>query len=444
MDSLSTDLIAMSCGNDVLRRSIAGALQGQGRNVELEVVAAAGTPFDFTRCVAAILVHPDVTHDAADAGAGYQAIREAAVRSRCRLIEVVPAAARPAAASVLLRTAPVYGIGTDPLTTLFIMMRTLPAIPVLSTRSSARPVWHRDLAAAIAAAVDSAAGDAVVCDLSGPDAVTPDELYDRIARLINRHPLRVPIPEFLATPALKLAASLNVVPAFVDGLQAMFATPPGGAAPAAPPDGCAPAPTGIEEGLRLLIAELEELTPADGIGAVEVKRFSSTIRGADCDAIALMRLFTTQFSEIMPIPVGVEPASPEVVLRPGADITMTLPGRGHVQVRVREVASRRVTLATVRGHALAGIVRFSARDLDDGLEFEVMTCDAAANRLDWLTLTMGGARLQDANWSTVVERVAQRAGGTHDAVQSDNRTLGDEEAAAVERWVNEIAGGPGR
>jgi NADH dehydrogenase len=193
-----------------------------------------------------------------------------------------------------------------------------------------------------------------------------------------------------------------------------------------------------------LIAELEELTPADGIGAVEVKRFSSTIRGADCDAIALMRLFATQFSEIMPIPVGVEPASPEVVLRPGADITMTLPGRGHVQVRVREVASRRVTLATVRGHALAGIVRFSARDLDDGLEFEVMTCDAAANRLDWLTLTMGGARLQDANWSTVVERVAQRAGGTHGAVQSDNRTLGDEEAAAVERWVNEIAGGPGR
>jgi NADH dehydrogenase len=441
MDSISTELIAMSCGNDVLRRSIAGALQGQGRNVELEVVGTAGTPFDFTRCAAAILVHPDVTHDGAGAAAGYQANREAAVRSRCRLIDVVPAAARPPDAAVLVRTAPVYGIGTDPLTTLFIMMRTMPAIPVLSTRSTARPVWHRDLASAIASAVDSASGDRVVCDLSGPDAVTPDELYERIARLIDRHPLRLPIPELLAMPALKLAASLNLVPAFADGLQAMFSTPPDDAAPAEPGD-CAAAPTGIDEGLRLLIAELEELTPADGVGSVEVKRFSSTIRGADCDAIALMRLFATRFSEIMPIPVGVEPASPEVVLRPGADITMALPGRGHVQVRVREVAPRRVTLATVRGHALAGIVRFSARDLDDGVEFEVMTCDAAANRLDWLTLTMGGARLQDANWATVVERVARRAGGTHDAVQSDNRTLGDEETASVERWVNEIVGGP--
>lgn len=88
------------------------------------------------------------------------------------------------------------------------------------------------------------------------------------------------------------------------------------------------------------------------------------------------------------------------------------------------------------------MLQFSARDLDDGVEFEAMTCDAAANRLDWLTLTMGGARFQDANWATVVERVAQRAGGTHDAVQSDNRTLGGEEAAAVERWVNEIAAVP--
>jgi hypothetical protein len=83
-------------------------------------------------------------------------------------------------------------------------------------------------------------------------------------------------------------------------------------------------------------------------------------------------------------------------------------------------------------------VRFSTRALDQAVRFEVMTCDAAASALDWITLTLGAARLQDANWSTVVRNVAALAGGRHTGVQSDARRLVGEEAASAWHWMESI------
>jgi NADH dehydrogenase len=117
---------------------------------------------------------------------------------------------------------------------------------------------------------------------------------------------------------------------------------------------------------------------------------------------------------------------------------MALPGRGHVQVRIEDVSDEHVIVATLRGHVLAGIVRFSAVDLAGGVRFEVLTCDTAANALDWMALSLGAARVQDANWTRVVQNVAKLAGGEASDISVDGRRLHGEERTNVERWIQNI------
>jgi NADH dehydrogenase len=50
----------------------------------------------------------------------------------------------------------------------------------------------------------------------------------------------------------------------------------------------------------------------------------------------------------MPVEFGVEPASPQTSLTPGATLTTNLPGRGHAQLRVEQISHRHVTLGGAR------------------------------------------------------------------------------------------------
>jgi NADH dehydrogenase len=341
-----------------------------------------------------------------------------------------------------IHTAPVYGIGEDPVTIFLIMMRSLPTVPILSEAHVMQPLWHQDLARAVAAAVSLPASDlGRVIHIAGPDRVTQRELYERIAAMIDRHPLRIPIPDFLAKYGARLAEALRTpVPlesshlAFAEGAEAQ----PGPARNELS-SLLHVSPTPLDEGLTRLVNGLDELTPFDGVGALEVKRFSADIRGSRHGAADLLHLFRSRFKDVMPVEIGAEPASPQIQLIEGAVVTITLPGRGHVQIRVEEVGDRHVVVSTLRGHALAGIVRFSTQGLDNGdVRFEVMTCDTAANALDWIALTLGGARIQDANWTKVVQNVVQLSGGTADDVQTDARKPASEEAANVQRWIESL------
>jgi NADH dehydrogenase len=175
------------------------------------------------------------------------------------------------------------------------------------------------------------------------------------------------------------------------------------------------------------------------VGAFEVKRFSADITGSPYSAVDLLRLFRARFKEVMPVDVGVEPVSAQEELTQGAEITMALPGRGHVQIRIEEVADDHVVGATLRGHSLAGIVLFSAQSFKSGVRFEVTTCHTAANAFDWLMLTLGGARLQDANWTRLVQNVVKLAGGVTDGVQSSSQRVTGDERQNLERWIDALA-----
>ena len=94
-------------------------------------------------------------------------------------------------------------------------------------------------------------------------------------------------------------------------------------------------------------------------------------------------------------------------------LAIALPGRGHVQVRVQAVEPQRVVLATLKGHAIAGVVCFGDRGIRRGGRSDHVRC--GANALDWIGLTLGGARLQDANWTRVLHNAVTLSRAAHRA-----------------------------
>jgi NADH dehydrogenase len=124
------------------------------------------------------------------------------------------------------------------------------------------------------------------------------------------------------------------------------------------------------------------------------------------------------------------------MLSEGATMTMRLPLRGTIQVRVVELTEREVTCVTVEGHPLAGAVRFLAEQRGDAVRFEVQTYDRAATTADRIALATIATSLKHSTWQTTVERVVERSGGTApDGVEMEEEKLDDAQAAEIERWV---------
>jgi uncharacterized protein YbjT (DUF2867 family) len=342
---------------------------------------------------------------------------------------------------LIIRAGLLYGPGDPIVSQLMIMMRALPAVPIVGGANRMQLLWHGDLAEAVARAVEPARIPArQVLTLGGPESITPNELYDRIAELIGRRPVRIPIPEFLAGYGAQLAGLLGLPagtpPSSLTDLQEDGAYDVVAAETMTRVFGVRPTP--LAEGLARLANEQPEQVPSDGVGSMEIKRFWTNIRESPYDATALMLLFRRRLQEIMPIPIGVEPVSPNTLVTAGTTLTAQMPGRGHVQVRVEEASDRRVTFATLIGHPMSGIVRFSTDPIPDGIRFEVLTCDRAANPVDWLMLTLGGAHGQSANWQAVVQKMIELSGGWADGVHSTTQKISDQSSTAIEREIHEL------
>ena len=453
----------------VLRRSVAQAAVDRGHDVRALTRADDRPPTHWparvepwpaalgdvnavleasTGCDAAILIDDRLARmgtpegdPAAFTTKAVNALGDRGVRTLLALPRALDERSEPAAnqpSSLRIRCDGVYGTGEDAVSVFLIMMRTLPAVPLLSATHPLRPLWHEDLARGLAAAV-AFESPARTLDFTAAESTTYDALYERLAALIDRRPVRLPIPDFVAAHGARLADVLHLPVPFD---AAMLGAP---APPASVPDGLTllgVERTGLELGLRRLATGLPEMVPSEGVGRLEVKRFFAEITATPHTAPELLRLMRSRFGEVMPIPVGVEPVSPLTSLEPGAVITMNLPARGHLQIRVVSVAEDHVAGVTLKGHALAGCVRFSAAPTARGIRFEVMTCESASNTFDWLTLCLGGGRLQDANWKSVVENVVKMSGGQAEKVQSDGRRLTSAEAEQADRWIRELVEAP--
>ena len=327
----------------------------------------------------------------------------------------------------IVRPTTVYGPHDGTLSLLLEMMRALPAVPMPGGGAQElRPIWYEDLGRILATAFERGDAAGQVLDAIGPEITTVAELLRRFAEITQRSPLRVPVPLALAEQTNRLA-SLAV--------ELALPQPPVNSVNAAAFLGVAMTP--LEHGLRLLADALPEVTPADGFGALEHKRFHAEIRGSRHTAATLMALFRDRVNDFMPIEFAAEPDVPERVEQ-GLTLTGALPLRGNFQVRVELAEPTHVVFATLEGHPLAGIVEFTSRDLDGASEFAVDVFARASNPVDWIAIRTVGALAQSANWRAVVQRMIDASGGTSDGVHQEKELLRGDAAAAVERRVQRL------
>lgn len=343
----------------------------------------------------------------------------------------------------ILRPGNVYGPGDEVVSLLLKMVRTLPVIPTIDAGDQAfEPVWAGDLGEAIATAVERDDLRGETLEIAGPERTSMSDLIARLSEITGRSPLRLPVPGFLASFGARLASAVGIdVPVNESQLTMLreenIVRSPGGNAL----DGVlGVTPTPLDAGLRKLADSLQETLPEDGVGAAKRKRFWADIEGGRFTPEALLDRFRQRFSELTPwhVGVGAEPGT-DTVPDEGETLTMSLPLRGNIQVRVEEVNPRSMTFVTLEGHPLAGAVRFLSEQRGDLVRFEVQVFDRAANFVDWVTMSTVGAVLQNQTWKETVENVVQESGGrAPEGVQQESVTLDADELERINAWLDDL------
>lgn len=344
---------------------------------------------------------------------------------------------------IIVRPGNVYGPGDEQISMLLRMARSLPVLPIVGGGEQRfQPVWHEDLAEALARVVerDDLAGREL--DIAGPEITTQHDLAQRLSRITGRNAPEVPIPRLVAEWGAKLANAVGLDSPLGDSQLRMLTEgneiAQGRENALTAVLGVAPTP--LDEGLRVLADSQEELLPDAGVGPLRRKRVWVEIAGASRGPEQLMSYLREHFGALMAsfIDTHPEPGSGDAIVE-DATLTLALPLRGHMQVRVAEVEPRVVTLVTLDGHPLAGAVRFLSEARGDELRFEIQVFDRAATVLDFLMMRTVGERLQDASWREMADKVVRASGGTAPkGVQLETENLDDEQAELIEEWLREL------
>lgn len=341
---------------------------------------------------------------------------------------------------IILRPGNVYGPGDEVVSVLLTLVRTLPVVPVIGTgEDKFQPIWVDDLAAAIAACLDRTDLHGRVLDLAGPDVTSTNDLLDRLGEITGRAPARLPVPNFLVGAGATIAGMLGAKLPINENQLTMLAeenvirTPGGNALTAV----LKVTPTSLDSGLRRLADAQPEQTPDQGVGALKRKRHWADIAGSQLTPEELFARLRVRFGELTPLhmDLSAEPGTP-TVLNKGTTITMSLPVRGNVQVRVEQITPTKATLVTLAGHPLCGAVRLITEQRGELLRFETQVYDRPANLADWLAMRTLGDGIQKQTWESLVDAMVQESGGTATGpVQTEETDLDDEQAERIEDWL---------
>ncbi|HEX7980334.1 MAG TPA: NAD-dependent epimerase/dehydratase family protein [Gemmatimonadaceae bacterium] len=344
----------------------------------------------------------------------------------------------------ICRPGNVYGPGDEQISVMLRLVRGVsPLMPTIGSGDQRfQPIWWEDLARALAMVVerDDLAGQAL--DLAGTETTSQNDLQERMSRITGRDVKSVPVPEMLAALTAKAVSMVGwKIPLGESELQMLReGNTIGDGQVNALTETLGITPTPLDEGLRKLADEQPEQLPSEGIGTLKRKRFWADIVGGSRSAESLFTLFRSRFNDVTPVFVDAkaEPRTTDV-LEEGETLTLALPMRGHVQVRVASVEPRAATLLTLEGHPLAGAVRFLCEPRGNAVRFQVEVYDRPANVIDFIAMRALGDWLQEHTWSHVVEKMMQLSGGSApDGAQSDTASLDEQEAAAIDRWVKEL------
>lgn len=344
---------------------------------------------------------------------------------------------------LVIRPANVYGAGDEVVSTLLVMVRTLPVIPVLGGDHVFQPIAADDVGEALAITVEREDLRDTTIDLAGLETTSMTELLDIFERITGKSPARVPLPTWLASAGTQVASKVGIdLPINADQITMMVeenVLPAG--QPNALVDTFGITPTRLADGLAMLADSLPEQLPSEGVGRLFRRRYWVDLYDTGLTPEALFDRFRSTFAIIAPsgmMDVGAEPGSSRALVA-GETITMALPFRGNVQVRVEEATLRSATVCTLLGHPLAGAVRFLAEEHGKGVRFQVQTYDRASGALDLIAISTIGRFLKARTWTKVVESLASEAGGeAPEAVKNETEVLDDERSKRIEDWIQSL------
>jgi uncharacterized protein YbjT (DUF2867 family) len=343
---------------------------------------------------------------------------------------------------IILRPGNVYGPGDEVVSLLLTVVRTFPVVPVIGTgEDKFQPIWVEDLAAVLSECVRRTDLHGRVLEVAGEEKTCLNDLLDRMSQITGRSPARIPIPPFLASAGATVAGLLGArLPINESQLMMLnegnvIETPGGNALTGV----FHVAPTSLDSGLRKLADALPEQTPDKGVGMLKRKRFWIDIAGSNLVPEELFARFRLRFGELTPfLNLHAEPGTP-AILGKGNTLTMALPGRGNVQVRVEQLMPSSATLVTVAGHPLAGAIRFLAELRGDLIRFEVQVYDRPANLADWVVMRTVGDGMQARTWESLLQAMVGESGGAAvNVIQHEETFLDEHKAERVEEWVKEL------
>ena len=344
---------------------------------------------------------------------------------------------------IIMRPGNVFGPGDEVLSLLLTMVRTLPVVPVIGDGDQQfQPIWVEDLAAAIGEAVRRTDLHGQTLEIAGEERTSLNDVLNRVTEITGRQPARLPIPGFLANAGVAMAGMLGVKLPLTESQVTMLTegnwirTPGTNALTGV----FHLKPTPLDSALRKLADSQPEQTPDKGVGVFKRKRYWIDIAGSVLTAEELFARFRARFAELVPATMDLraEPDTP-TVLEKGSTITMKLPVRGNVQVRVEELTETEAVLVTLAGHPLAGAVRFLSEQIADVLRFQVQLYDRPANLADWLMMRTVGEAVQASSWETMLQTLLVESGASAGTpIQHEEEDLDADKAERVESWLRDL------
>ncbi len=355
---------------------------------------------------------------------------------------------------LVLRPGNVYGPGDDTISMLLKMVRSLPAVPMVSGGEQPfQPLWHADFAEVIQQVVERRELNGETLELAGPDVTTTDDILHRLGEITGRKVPRLSVPVWVTEVGVQMLEAFGsagkkllrragldapITSAKLDMLLEENVISPGGRN--ALLDFVAE-PTSLQDGLEMLADYLPEQLPGDGVGTVEESTFSAEIEGSPHRAKELLDLVCGRITEVMPIDFAAEPGSPERA-EVGTTMTAALFARGNIQVKLEERTETRATFVTLEGHPLAGVMQLHAEDLPDAVRFSIHIASQPSNVVDWVGMRLAGGPMQRANWRGVVRRVVALSGGkARGPVRHETHPMDAAETADIRRFAERVVTG---
>ena len=345
---------------------------------------------------------------------------------------------------LVLRPGNVYGRDGGMLALYVQMIRMLPVTPgVGDVEQPFQPVCADDLGEVVSRAVERRDLAGRTIEIAGAEVTSQRALHEELCELVDRRPPLVKLPAWLVRAGVRTLDALGIDPPI--GPDQVMMMQEGNVLldqkRSAMRDVFGVEPMPLSEGLRRLSRSTPEQMPSEGSGRIVRRRWWSDIEDSAHTPEQLLEIVRREFTALMPrslVDAATETTTDDCLVT-SALISLALPMRGHVQVRVEEVTEYSVTCVTLRGHPLSGVVRFLCETRGDRVRFEVQTLDHPSNGLDRVLITLFGTHLKRITWHALGQAVVQRSGGSSpDGIEHDEEQLDGHKGALIRRWVREL------